>query len=764
MKPEKKAYEAKSVAIHFMIMNSGKIVLLFLILSLYHTDYTFAQWKLWGVPQGGLQGQVLGGPCVVDSNHNLYVFYSLSSQFNKWDFLSHRWSKLRIIDSDDYRRVISVAICLPNGTIVAGGMGGMFWTTDGGSHWTREWTFPKGIGVNNLAVTPQGSLLAATESGLFASDLTDTFWNKIKGNLPDDGFFSVYATPDDHYFASSSASYQVYRSLDKGNTWAIQDSDYAWIGATAFTVSSQGILIAGGPMGTYESTDEGEDWERKEGDFFNDELNNDEDINVTGFFNSSDGNIFVTTADPEYGGAIMYGHLFDGTPCWWSTDDGIHGIQWKELTGLCGIHCYAILDLAPGLLAGVTDGGVFMSSDKGNSWTPLDSGISTAYVSDVAYKDSALYAALLERGVARSSEGTAWQTINGGLTDSYYYKFFQKGSQLYVAQGTSKWKGAQTIHQWDGKVWHSLPPLEVDMTMETVCADTSGKLFAGDASLPTTPNGPGQTVGLWVLNTNGVSWAASPFYYQDVVQLLASDSGNTIYSFMDSSQGQGPVRPSLYRSTNDGNVWANSWDPVGFPEEGLITVSVMAANKDTFCVASRNTLFRTRDHGTTWTAQPFGRTFNPIGLAFHDGLPFVYDSTQVMETEGDNAPWQVDSGYTGALTSMTVGDNDTAYLGTAANGIYARPMPVRTSADVRHPIATSDSNMFEIFQTPYRLTVVSDQPAISIHLFNILGSDVLSKDGHGTLQVDLTILAAGTYYAIVEAESKREIRKFIVVH
>jgi len=47
---------------------------------------------------------------------------------------------------------------------------------------------------------------------------------------------------------------------------------------------------------------------------------------------------------------------------------------------------------------------------------------------------------------------------------------------------------------------------------------------------------------------------------------------------------------------------------------------------------------------------------------------------------------------------------------------------------------------------------------------NLLGAEVLSKRGAGTVGVDLSSLPAGVYFAIVQAGDAREVRKIAVVH
>ena len=394
--------------------------------------------------------------------------------------------------------------------------------------------------------------------------------------------------------------------------------------------------------------------------------------------------------------------------------------------------------MAPGILATITDEGAYESSDYGDHWSPIDSGLSIASVIGITYKDSMLYVGLATRGVMRSRDnGKSWQMIRDSLIDDSY-KLLSKGSQLYAV-------GTATIFQWDGHVWHPFPQLENQAIILTICADTSGKLFAGS-------NG-----GLWSLPKGSSTWISMPSLSGMPVDLIACDSGNILYALVRDF----PAGDSPYISKDDGN----SWSVLQMPGDAAMAYT-MAANIDTLSVATSFRLYRTRDHGATWTTQPLDKYdsigFSPIGLAFHGGQTFVYNENEIIETESDTSAWHADSGYAGLLTSMTIADNNIAYLstggrylGNTGQGIYSRLLQMK-SASVISPIPERDAGSnLKIFQTQNHLTVTSNQPDISLHIFNVLGDELLSKYSSGTLEADLTLLTSGIYFAVVETSNTR---------
>lgn len=71
---------------------------------------------------------------------------------------------------------------------------------------------------------------------------------------------------------------------------------------------------------------------------------------------------------------------------------------------------------------------------------------------------------------------------------------------------------------------------------------------------------------------------------------------------------------------------------------------------------------------------------------------------------------------------------------------------------------------FQIVQTGDRLAIVTEEGSYKIQILNMLGSEVLSQDESGSVNIDLSTVNAGIYFAVVEAGNKREIRKIAVVH
>ena len=139
--------------------------------------------------------------------------------------------------------------------------------------------------------------------------------------------------------------------------------------------------------------------------------------------------------------AVSGTNLFAGTgtdldaPC----DGGVflstnNGTSWTEVNS--GLTNSDVLSLAVGgtnLFAG-TWGGVFLSTNNGTSWTAI--GLTNSDVFSLAVSGTNLFAGTRGGGVFLSTNnGTSWTAVNSGLTNSFVLSLAVSGMNLFA--GTS---------------------------------------------------------------------------------------------------------------------------------------------------------------------------------------------------------------------------------------------------------------------------------------------------------------------------------------
>nr|MBC7244984.1 TniB family NTP-binding protein [Chloroflexota bacterium] len=118
-----------------------------------------------------------------------------------------------------------------SGVLYAGTNGaGVFYSEDGGIHWTNANNGLENLYVQTLALAPTegGTLYAGTGKGLYRLKLTSTSepsssrWEVIHNRLAQDEVHSIVVderSPNVIYVATATGIGEVYCSIDGGNTW-----------------------------------------------------------------------------------------------------------------------------------------------------------------------------------------------------------------------------------------------------------------------------------------------------------------------------------------------------------------------------------------------------------------------------------------------------------------------------------------------------------------------------------------------------------------
>jgi len=228
--------------------------------------------------------------------------------------------------------------------------------------------------------------------------------------------------------------------------------------------------------------------------------------------------------------AVSGTNLFAGTgtdldaPC----DGGVflstnNGTSWTEVNS--GLTNSDVLSLAVGgtnLFAG-TWGGVFLSTNNGTSWTAI--GLTNSDVFSLAVSGTNLFAGTRGGGVFLSTNnGTSWTAVNSGLTNSFVLSLAVSGMNLFA--GTS---GGVFLSTNNGTSWTA-----IGLTNSYVYSlDVSGtNLFAGTSG------------GVFLSTNNGTSWTAVGLTNSFVSSLAVSGMN----LFAGTSGG-------VFLSTNNGTSW-----------------------------------------------------------------------------------------------------------------------------------------------------------------------------------------------------------------
>jgi photosystem II stability/assembly factor-like uncharacterized protein len=271
---------------------------------------------------------------------------------------------------------------------------GLFKSTDGGNTWTRAGQLPTRTCISRIVFEPGNSQtvyvatsfarttsakpITSTESGIFKSADGGATWKKLLDGVATDLIINPFS-PANLMAAlgdpAGSDANGIYRSSNAGATWQLIGNlpagrDTGRI-ELAQSLSSPNIIFAslshvgtGGLMGLFKSLDGGNNWARV-----------DDAPDYCGrqcFFNNF---IAIHPTNPS----IVF---LGGVPLYRSTDGGrtYANVSSPQQFGPglhADNHAMAFDPRDPKKIYVANDGGISRSPDMGNSWTPLNNGLST---------------------------------------------------------------------------------------------------------------------------------------------------------------------------------------------------------------------------------------------------------------------------------------------------------------------------------------------------------------------------------------------------
>jgi photosystem II stability/assembly factor-like uncharacterized protein len=472
--------------------------------------------------------------------------------------------------------------------LVAGAIGGVYRTEDGGLHWTQ--ISPEGSGeihkVESIAIDPTDPQIIYAGTWHLPWKTTDggTTWHNIKEGLIDDSdVFSILLDPKFPSTVYLSACSGIYKSETGGE----QFHKIQGIPSTARRTrvlmqdpANREIVYAGTTEGLYKTEDAGTNWKRMTGP------------------NLIINDIYVDPKNPQR--VLM---ATDRSGVMASNDAGVSfassnaGISQRQVTALL-----ADAKQPETMYAGVVNdksyGGVFVTQDGGKNWTQRSEGLDGRDVFSLAQSDDGTVFAGTNDGLFRLN-GYVWVPDNKVVN--------VKERTVYVVRHHKKEKRTIT----EGK------------KVSTIATQVNDLSVNGPAWFVATGDG------VYCSVTQGATWTG-PVLSEDHYRFVDSHS-NIVFA----------ARREDLRLSQDGGV---HWTPVALPS-GLTSVSALTTTPSgVLWVGGRQGAFYSEDQGQTWHAISDLPVREIDNIDYDAGLGRVVitsrDSDLVFAINSDDKSWK----------------------------------------------------------------------------------------------------------------------------
>ncbi|MFL6051043.1 MAG: hypothetical protein ACJ738_14845 [Gaiellales bacterium] len=532
----------------------------------------------------------------------------------------------------------AVAIDTTSGDLYAIFSGSTFTSTDDGQSWTATGGGP--ASARTIAVvhgSPDQVYVGSGDGHVWRSDDGGVSFQDM-GAVTATAASALISAPDGIY-AVSNFDGTVFRSTDEGQTWNETAANLGVLGLVA--APTPGTLYLIGMGHDYATTDGGAHWSTADAGLYR---------NGSGVPNG----IWVDPSDPS--------HLLatTGTDVYRSTDAAA---SWSfSSAGLSDgqeVRALAADAAGPGTLyAGTKSGGVFVSSDEGDSWSPAGPGI-TGSIFAITADPSTPGTVYASNGghLFRSTDGAAsWSQIDSGFAAGRIWAIAVDPAdplRIYAVDGTTIERSVDGGATWAAA---AASPVQASGDIADILVDASdpSRLYAGGFRV-------------WISTDHGDTWSspmAANLPGGDFVQSLAQDPAHPQHLLAAGYD-------HLYQSTDSGATWtvlpgfesgsAAAFDPGG---DGAMYVA----------------------NGSGVDVSPDGSVWGPIAGSFsaaRSGTGLVFDGSRLI---------------VGASTGVAAADLVApAAVTLAPSGVGSRNATIRASIN---PVGQSTTVTFQYGTTP----------------------------------------------------------------
>ena len=551
------------------------------------------------------------GAVAVDPNNGNVVYvatgemnYSLDSYFGDGIFKSsdggNSWTKIATTAVGSY--FSSIVINPQNSNILyVAGSNGVYRSTDAGTTWQSMNT---GGYANALVMNPINPYVLYTATGAYGqntiSKTTDggLTWNSLSNGLPSSGgsrtALAISSSNPSILYASVANSngyglLGLYRTTDAGSTWTLQNSSTNYLGSqgwydNAVTVNptNSNYVVVGG-LDIYASTDGGVTLIQK--------------------------TVWYSTSANNFSHADIHFLGYNGSVLYCGSDGGVYkssdnGNSWADLNQTLSTLQFQSADYDPSntqrVYGGTQDNDKEYTTNGGTLWVQPTTGDGGYTVVDPV-NTNYIYGQYVNGSLHRSSDhGMSYNEISpSGSTGGLFYNPYEMapGDHNTIIFGRSDvWKTTSAQSATTSSGWSQIASSSTvggNVSAIGISSSTTNTIYIG------TDNGK-----ILVTTNNGLSWSTTSGY--PYVTDFAVD--NTNDSICYATFGGFSSSQHIYKTTNKGASWFNVTG--NLPNIPVISTVLRTTSVRTLFVGTDLGVYESTNEGTTW-------------FSFNDGIPAV---------------------------------------------------------------------------------------------------------------------------------------------
>lgn len=259
------------------------------------------------------------------------------------------------------------------------------------------------------------------------------------------------------------------------------------------------------------------------------------------------------------------------------------------------------------IYAGSFGHGVFRTTDRGATWTPVGDGVADPFILSLAItRDGLVYAGTFRGGVFRSrDEGNTWQSVNEGLKRLEVKSLLAVDHDLYAGTGD----GVYRLHGADDH-WVPVTTGLDDTLVHSLARAADGTLFAGTSGKGVFRLAPRSSG--WVRVRHGLKDHEGMI--ENFIRVLVIDQDQSIFA--------GTFDGGVFRSMDGGLTWR----PISraLPNDSIRGIVLSGQG---MVVATGHGIFKTTDKGKQWIPLNRGLTNLSIQVLLETGGSGLYAGT-----------------------------------------------------------------------------------------------------------------------------------------